>query len=213
MMGLKSKFELTGGATRQLEALLLAAERRNDLRTHRRVRGLLLVGRDGLTRAEAATICDVNESCLYEWQQRFRSGGVEGLETKKAPGPERRLTAEELGRLAELIQSGPEAAGFDTGVWTTRQVKKMIKREFGESYCISQICRILHRLGFSFQLPKTRLARADAEAQREWREERLPSLVERAEAEEGVVFFATSRSSNSRAPRQGPGRGWVRESR
>lgn len=212
-MGLKSKFEITAEETRELELLLLAAERRNDLRVHRRARGLLLIGRDGMTRAEAAEVCDVNESCLYDWQRRFNVDGVQGLETRKAPGPNRRLSEPQLEQLVSLIQEGPEAAGFDTGVWTTPQIKKMIKREFGQVYSNSYICRILRRLGFSFQLPKIRLARADAEAQRQWREERMPSLIARAEAEDAVIFFLTSPSSSNPERRQERGRGWVKASK
>ena len=212
-MGVKAKFALSGDDIVALEKAMRGAERRNDLQEYKRTRALLLAGRDGLTRREAADKVGAREWSVYEWQRRFESDGVTGLQTKKAPGPARRLSAEQLQRLAEIVERGPEAAGFDTGVWTSAQVQTIVRREFSQTYSISRISRILREMSFSYQLPKIRLAKADPEAKRKWREETMPALLSQAESGEAVVFFVTNRSSSSRAPRQGRGRGWVKESK
>jgi transposase len=51
--------------------------------------------------------------------------------------------------LAGIIAAGPEAAGFDTGVWIAPVVVELVKERYGVSYSSSQIARILHDLKFS----------------------------------------------------------------
>ncbi len=58
----------------------------------------------------------------------------------------------------------------------------------GSSYHEQHIPRLLHRLGFSVQRPRKLLARADAEAQQQWLEVRLPAIKRVADCR-GVFVF------------------------
>ena len=78
--------------------------------------------------------------------------------------------------MAAIIAAGPEAAGFDTGVWIAPMVLELVKQRYGVSYSSSQIARILHDLRFSMQYPTKRLSKADEEAQQEWRTQELPRI-------------------------------------
>lgn len=212
-MARKPDFFLTEGDIEELQISEEAARRNNDLALYRRLRALLLVGRDCLSRYEAADIVGVEYSAIFRWQQRFRSGGVSALETRKAPGRQSTLDSNELARLAEMIEAGPEASGFDTGTWTSAIIKKLVHRTFGHSLSASQIRRILAKMSFSYQMPKKRLSLADPVKQKEWAEHQFPAILQKAADEDAEIFFRTSPSSSSRGRSQEAGRGWARESK
>lgn len=174
---------------------------------------LLLVGRDCCSRYEAANQLGIEHSAIFRWQQRFRRGGVAAMATRKAPGRQSKLSAQELEQLAEMIAAGPEECGFDTGTWTSPVIAKLIKKKFGQELSASRVRRILVKLLFSYHMPKKRLALADVAKQREWAEQRFPDLLQKAADEDAEIFFRTSRSFSSREPLPEAGGGWVRDSK
>jgi transposase len=105
--------------------------------------------------------------------------GLDGLRTWKQPGASPRLTDEQRRELAEIVEAGPMAAGFTSGVWTGPMIGDVIATRFGVRYHNQHVPRLLHQLGFSVQRPRKRLARADAEAQAAWLRDRLPEVKKR----------------------------------
>lgn len=95
------------------------------------------------------------------------------------------LTGEQLGELAAVVSAGPEAAGYNSGVWTGPMIGDWIQREYGVKYHNHHIPRLLHRLGFSVQRPRKRLARADLEKQEYWLRARLPAIKKKRPRAEG----------------------------
>ncbi len=186
--GKKPEFKLTKTQVRRLEQARLLVSK-TDPEWDRRIRGVLLVGRDRKSRKEAAEMCEVSERTLYEWQSRFESGGVDALMTGQAPGRAPRLQDSQREELAKCISSSPEELGFDTGIWTSASIASLVQDKFGIEYSPSQIRRILRQLSFSYQVPKTRLAKADPDAQAVWQDEKFPELLRRARDDGWVIFF------------------------
>jgi transposase len=102
--------------------------------------------------------------------------GAEGLRDAERPGPTPRLSESEKAELATIIEAGPQAAGFTSGMWTGPMIGDLIRRRFGVHYHNHHIPRLLGWMGFSVQRPRKRLARADAEAQAVWLRHRLPAI-------------------------------------
>jgi len=102
--------------------------------------------------------------------------------------------------LASHILLGPQVAGFEAGAWTSTIVADLIRRIYGIKYSPAQVRRILNDLDFSHQLPRVKLAKADADAQQEWLTETLPDVFRRVQQEGGVIYYedeATFRLSGS----------------
>lgn len=118
----------------------------------------------------------IERSVINKWMRWYATAGVEGLLTKSRPGAPRRLTDEQRAAVVAAVKAGPNAAGYESGMWTGPMVADYIERRFGVKYHHEYVPRLLHKLGFSVQRPRKRLARADAELQREWVEERLPAI-------------------------------------
>jgi transposase len=81
-----------------------------------------------------------------------------------------------------MVEAGPLAAGYASGVWTGPMVGDLVERRFGVRYHKHNIPRLLHELGFSLQRPRKRLARADLAAQATWVRETLPAIKKKRPA-------------------------------
>jgi transposase len=158
-----------------LHALVKEAESHGDLDTWRRAVGIqrYLAGkRVEVIREELG----VARSTVNTWLRWFEILGTDGLRSRKAPGPSRKLDSVQRAELTRLVEAGPIAAGFTSGMWTGPMVGQLIRERFGINYHNHTIPRILHELGFSVQRPRKRLARADHEQQEVWIKERLPAI-------------------------------------
>jgi transposase len=96
-----------------------------------------------------------------------------------APGPQAKLSAEQLAELPGLLNRGAEAFGFRGEVWTTKRVAEVIKREFGVSYHPAHCSRILRAIKHSVQKPIQRASQRDEAAIQRWKDERWPALKKR----------------------------------
>jgi len=162
-------------ARRKLRRFIEAAEQRGDLDCWRRGRAVLgyLDKRRVMDLAEEA---GVTRGSVNRWLQWYEALGVDGLLTGVPPGAAPRLTEKQRTELTALVEAGPMAAGYQSGVWTGPMIGDLIEQRFGVRYHNHHIPRLLHQLGFSVQRPRKRLARADALAQEHWLRVRLPAI-------------------------------------
>jgi transposase len=154
-----------------------------------RMNAIRMLGQ-GYTRMEVANILDVAESSVYEWQSKYRAGGLAALSTKIASGRKRGLTDKQLLQLYKWICGNPRQVQFDFGLWTRKIVRDLIAREFGISYTPQNVGKILKMLGFSPQRPVWQALERDPERRREWMEETFPAIKKRADREGARIYFA-----------------------
>jgi transposase len=165
----------TPAQLRKLEAFIANADKRKDLdewRRGRAVRGYI----DGRTVISLAAELGVQRGAVNKWLQWYEAEGADGLRTSKPPGSAPRLTEQQLAQLAKIIEDGPVAYGYQSGVWTGPMIGDLIERLFGVRYHNHYVPRLLNRLGFSVQRPRKRLARADLEKQSYWLRTTFPAI-------------------------------------
>ena len=130
---------------------------------------------------DIAAMLGVTRGSVNRWLQWYEAMGIEGLVTAKAPGAAPKLNEEQRDVLAKLVDAGPRAAGYSSGVWTGPMVGDLIEAKFGVRYHKHNVPRLLHELGFSVQRPRKRLARADVEAQKTWFRKTFPAIKKKAQ--------------------------------
>jgi transposase len=180
---------LTKAQEIELKDELQVAKAQQDLDKYVRVQGLLLVHR-GFRETDAADIIGVGRRTLQDWIHRYRYNGIAGLHKGPYTGGKSKLSDEQKSELAEIIAAGPEAAGYDTGVWIAPIIVELVRKRYGVSYSSSQIARILHDLRFSVQYPTKKFPKADEEARERWLIQQLPEIKK---SEEGKGRNAVSR--------------------
>ena len=104
---------------------------------------------DGMSRAEAARIGGMDRQTLRDWVHRFNKHGPEGLKDTWSKGNPPRLSAEQQGELARLVESGPDRAVHGVVRWRRVDLQHLIAERFGVIYHERTVGKILHQLGFS----------------------------------------------------------------
>lgn len=165
----------TPAQLRKLDEFIDDATRRKALdewRRGRAIRGYV----DGRSVISLAAELGVQRGAINRWLQWYEAEGIDGLRTGKPPGRMPRLSAEQLAALVRLIEDGPIAAGYQSGVWTGPMIGDLIEQRFGVRYHNHHIPRMLNQLGFSVQRPRKRLARADVKRQADWLRVAFPAI-------------------------------------
>src|SRR5215213_4299588 len=86
---------------------------------------------DGMSRADAARIGGMDRQTLRDWVHRFNERGPEGLEDSWSKGHPPRLSAEQLGQLAEVVETGPERAVHGVVRWRRVDLQQIVAERFG----------------------------------------------------------------------------------
>lgn len=174
--------------TRQkLLRLKQAAECDGAYREARRFHAVLL-NADGYTSGQIAALLDAPRSRVSVWLASYEGDGWEGLLEGSHTGRPAALDVLDQHLLADILDSGPVAYGFLSGVWTAPMVVRVIEEEFSVCYHPGYVCRLLHRLGFSLQRPQRVLARADPVEQARWRRHIYPG-IKGCRTPDGVLVF------------------------
>ncbi|MEV6986505.1 winged helix-turn-helix domain-containing protein [Sphaerisporangium sp. NPDC051017] len=88
------------------------------------------------------------------WHRAFDSGGMDALASKGPGGEKCKLTGRQLTVLEAALGDGPAVHGWDEDQrWTLARVADLIKELFGVSYTLGGVDYLLHRMGWSWQVP------------------------------------------------------------
>ena len=151
------------------------AEEDGAYRVAKRLHAVIL-NSDGWTSGQIADVLKAPLSKVSEWLRRYEENGFEGLLEGERSGRPRELTEKQLITVTDIVDSGPVAYGFLSGVWTSPMVARVIEEEFGVSYHPGHVRKLLHQLGFSVQRPKRILVKADPQKRDRWRRRKYPNI-------------------------------------
>ena len=126
--------------------------------------------------AEIAERLRVTTNAVYVWRRQWQAGGPRALASKGPGGSTCRLDEQRQARLAQALEQGPAAHGFDEDQrWTLARVAELIARLFHTHYTLRGVSLLLHRMGFSPQVPAHRAIERDEDAIVTWRRETWPA--------------------------------------
>ena len=129
----------------------------------------------GASDREVARHFRVSRMSASRWRRALAAGGPEALASKGAGGARCKLTAAQVAELEQVLDAGPAACGYADQCWTLARVAEQAWRRFGAEYTLAGTAVLLHRLGWSVQVPARRAAERDEEKIARWREETWPS--------------------------------------
>ena len=125
---------------------------------------------------EIAEVEGVTPWSVYRWKEMYEKEGSDGLNAKPHPGSSPKLAEEHFPALADLLQQGPQAHGFDTDRWTLDRIRVVIENEFDVSVDTTTVWRYMQRLNWSCQKPQRRARERDEAAVEEWLNETVPAI-------------------------------------
>ena len=124
----------------------------------------------GIPAAQIAGLLRVSTKSVYQWRRAWRAGGDAALASKGPGGDPCKLDEEQLARLRAALDAGPAVYGWDEDQrWTLARVTALIARLFGVSYTLRGVSYLLHRIGFTPQVPAHRAVERNEDAIAAWR--------------------------------------------
>jgi transposase len=122
----------------------------------------------GQTAPQIAQALGSSRRAVQRWVAGYNAEGPDALGDRPRPGQPTLLTKESIERLRERIDAGPTPAD---GVCTLRakEIREILRTEFGVSYSLPGVYQLLHRLGYSCLDPRPRHRRSDPVAQEEFK--------------------------------------------
>ncbi|GAA3781775.1 hypothetical protein GCM10022225_82710 [Plantactinospora mayteni] len=125
---------------------------------------------------EIAAELRVSEKSVREWRRRWTAGGAAALASTGPGGMDCKLDGEQRRQLAGALDAGPVAHGWTDQRWTLARVAELIERLFGVVYTLRGVSYLLHRMGYSPQMPARRAVERDETAITTWRRRRWPAV-------------------------------------
>jgi transposase len=133
----------------------------------------------GASDREIAKRFRVSRMSVNRWRRALAAGGREALASKGVGGARCKLTAGEVRELEAALDAGPAACGYADKCWTLARIAEQVWRRFGVEYTLAGMDVLLHRLGWSVQVPARRAAERDEDKIARWREESWPVIKAR----------------------------------
>ena len=118
---------------------------------------------------EVAARLRVSTKSVYQWRRRWRAGGEQALASTGPGGAGCRLSDAQRDRLRAELERGPAEHGWADQRWTLARVATVIGRLFHIRYTPRGTAYLLHRMGWSWQVPRHRAAEREEGAIAAWR--------------------------------------------
>ena len=128
----------------------------------------------GASDREIARRFRVSRMSVNRWRRALDAGGKAALASKGAGGAKCKLSPDQVAELEAVLDAGPAAAGYADQCWTLARIADQVWRRFGVEYTLAGMDVLLHRIGWTVQVPARRAAERDEEKIARWREETWP---------------------------------------
>ncbi len=129
----------------------------------------------GASDREVAKRFRVTRMSANRWRRALAADGRAPLMSKGPGGGPCKLTPAQVGELEAVLEAGPAVWGWDEDqCWTLARIAEVVRRRFGVTYTLAGLDLLLHRVGWSVQVPARQAAERDEAAIAAWKEETWP---------------------------------------
>jgi transposase len=131
---------------------------------------------EGASDREVAARFRVTRMSANRWRHALAAGGRAALASQGPGGARCRLSRAQLDELQAVLDVGPGAWGWADQCWTLPRIAEVVHTRFGVEYTLPGLDLLLHRLGWSVQVPARQAAERNEELIAAWREETWPEI-------------------------------------
>lgn len=131
----------------------------------------------------------VNRRAVTRWFTCYRLHGKRALKSKKAKGPEPKLSQEDRKNILGIIKNPAIDYGFETALWTCKRLQQVIKEKIRKDIDISNIWRWLKEWGLTSQRPDKEAIEKNRKEVRKWLKEDWPKIKEHARRWQAMLYF------------------------
>ena len=141
--------------------------------------------------SDVARAMELGTNRVFEYLARYREGGAQALERRKAPGRPTRLRGTQLRWIYKtLTTKNPTQLEFAFALWTRGMIKTLIYRKFRVRTSLTSVCRMLAKLGLSCQKPLSKAYEQNPELVAKWKKTEYPRIRKEAKKVNAEIFFS-----------------------
>jgi transposase len=131
----------------------------------------------GASDREVARRFRVSRMSANRWRRVLAAGGRPALASRGAGGARCKLTPVQVVELEALLDAGPAVFGWDEDqCWTLARIAEVVRRRFRVDYTLAGLDLLLHRIGWSVQVPARQAAERDEARIAAWKEATWPVI-------------------------------------
>src|SRR5215468_7905499 len=131
----------------------------------------------GASDREVAKRFRVTRMSANRWRRALAAGGRAALLSKGPGGGPCKLTAAQARELEAVLEAGPAVWGWDEDqCWTLARIAEVVWRRFRVEYTLAGLDLLLHRIGWSVQVPARQATERDEAAIARWKQVSWPQI-------------------------------------
>ena len=175
---------------KRLHEELKKAQSLNNLRLFKMAKALLMIA-EGNSFHSVSGLMHVSERQIRNWFSQFLTKRFSWLKGHhyRGRGRKPKLTKKQRQELYDLICAGPEACGFDCGIWTSGIIAELVLRKFNVVYNPRYLCQLLKKMKISYQKAAFESDHLDEEKRKQWRDVTWPAILKQAKEKKAVILF------------------------
>lgn len=149
-------------------AIQCEIERSEESRYDHRLHGVLLVS-DGRSCYEVAEILGRSPRTIQHWINKFEEIGFDGLREGERLGRPSRLDTTQLTQLGKDLRKDPRKFGYSQNMWDGKLLSHHLSEVYEIELGVRQCQRLFGKQGFRRRKPRPVIAKADTQAQAEFK--------------------------------------------
>lgn len=130
----------------------------------------------GASDREVARQFRMTRMSANRWRRALPAGGRQALTSKSPGGARCKLDARQLRVLEAVLDAGPAASGWPDQCWTLARIAEIVRHRFGVEYTLAGLDLLLHRIGWSVQVPSRKATERDEARIAAWKDEQWPIM-------------------------------------
>ena len=146
------------------EEIMRSGESRYDHRLH----GILLIC-SGYSCYQVANLFGQSPRTIEYWVKRFEQSGFVGLEESPHSGRPSALSETDLEIVGQHLRCSPRDFGYSQNLWDGKLLSHHLKQIFEVNIGVRQCQRLFRKLEFRRRKPRPVIAKADPQAQEEYK--------------------------------------------
>ena len=126
------------------------------------------MAQQGLGSASIAELTGDSDRSIERWVERYNAQGTEGLVDRPRSGRPPKLDAAQQEAFCDRLDVGPQEDDR-VSVMHGKDYQRLLERQLGVIYSLDGVYKLLHRLGYSWLMPRPRHEQADPQAQEDFK--------------------------------------------
>jgi len=126
----------------------------------------------GKSAPEIAVLLGYRRRTIQTWVYAYNKHGLKGLQDTSGRGQRCRLNADQLQWLRQRLEEGPSSES-GLSVFHGKDIQRLTEQQFGVTYHLHSIYKLLHRLGYSYVSSRPEHPKGDPKARETFKKKQM----------------------------------------